>query len=55
VKIEKSDAINDAVNAYAEYIATQTLANGIVLVDKIDDPAELDFDDFKVNIKVEKV
>jgi isoleucyl-tRNA synthetase len=55
VKIEKTAAINDAVNAYSGYISTQTLANEILLVDKVENPAELDFDDFKVNISVEKV
>jgi isoleucyl-tRNA synthetase len=54
VKIERLDAINDAVNTYSGYIAAQTLANEILLVDKIDNPTELDFDDFKINILVEK-
>jgi isoleucyl-tRNA synthetase len=55
VKIEKEDAINDAINAYSGYISAQTLANEVLLVDKVDNPVELDFDDFKVNISVEKV
>jgi isoleucyl-tRNA synthetase len=55
VKIEKVDVINDAINAYSGYISTQTLANEVLLVDKVDNPTELDFDDFKVNISVEKV
>ena len=55
VKIEKMDVINGAVNAYSRYISTQTLANEILLVDKVENPAELDFDDFKVNISIEKV
>jgi isoleucyl-tRNA synthetase len=55
VKIEKLDVINDAVNAYAGYIAAQTLANEVELVDKIEKPTVLDFDDFNVNILVEKV
>ncbi len=55
VKIEKLDIINDAINAYSDYISTQTLANEVLLVDKIENPVELDFDDFKVNILVEKI
>jgi len=55
VKIEKLDVINDAVKTYSDYISTQTLANEVVLVDKVDNPVVLDFDDFNVNILVEKV
>ena len=54
VKIEKQEAINDAVNLYSNYIATQTLANAIELVDNLENPTELDFDDYIVNINVEK-
>lgn len=54
VKIEKLDAVNAAVEAFGDYISSQTLANEIILVDKIDNATELDFDDYKVNIFVEK-
>jgi len=54
VKIEKSDNVNAAINDYKEYIASQVLANEISLVDNVVNPTELDFDDFKVNIEVEK-
>jgi isoleucyl-tRNA synthetase len=55
VKIEKLDVINTAITAYSDYIATQTLATEIVLTEKVNNPTELDFDEFKVNIFVEKV
>ena len=54
VKIEQLDVISGAVNTYADYIAAQTLANKVELVDKIENPTVLDFDDFNVNILVEK-
>jgi len=54
VEIEKRDEINDAVTAFSGYIASQTLAAGISLVDKLEDGIELDFDEYMVKVKVEK-
>ena len=54
VKIEALDQINDAVKDFSQYIAQQTLATEISVVDKLDNPIELDFDDYKVNIFVSK-
>ena len=54
VKIEALDQINDAVKEFSQYIAQQTLATEISVVDKLDNPIELDFDDYKVNIFVSK-
>ena len=54
VKIEALDQINDAVKEFSQYIAQQTLATEISIVDKLDNPIELDFDDYKVNIFVSK-
>lgn len=54
VKIEKLNEINDAVLEHSEYIASQVLANSIELVDKIDNPEELDFEDYTVKISVIK-
>ncbi|MCD6355223.1 MAG: isoleucine--tRNA ligase, partial [Prolixibacteraceae bacterium] len=36
--IQKQDFINDAVLNHKEYICTQTLANGLELVDKVNEP-----------------
>ena len=54
MKIKKLDEINDAVAEHSDYIATQVLANSIELVDKIDNPTELDFEDYLVKILVTK-
>ena len=55
IVIERLDEINAAVEAYGQYIASQTLATSIQLVDVIDTPVELDFEDYIVKIKIEKV
>jgi isoleucyl-tRNA synthetase len=55
VKIERNDHVNEAVEAFADYIGAQTLAKEVVLVDKLQNPTELDFDDFKVNIEIKKI
>lgn len=55
IGIERMDEINVAVEAYGQYIASQTLATSIQLVDVIDSPVELDFEDYIVKIKIEKV
>jgi isoleucyl-tRNA synthetase len=54
VKIEKSDEINGAIDSFKDYIARQTLAKEILLVEKTENPTVLDFDDFNVNISIEK-
>ncbi len=46
----QSDA---SINTFAEYIKTQVLAKDIVIADN--DGTEVDFDEFKLNIKIEKV
>lgn len=54
VEIENRPEIESAVNEYASYIATQTLANSVDLKDKIADATELDFDDYIVKILIQK-
>lgn len=54
VKIEKLDETNDAVLEHSDYIASQVLANSIEIVDKIDNPVELDLEDYTVKILVTK-
>ena len=54
VKIEKLEEINDAVSEHSDYIAAQVLANSIEMVEKIDTPLELDFEDYLVKILVTK-
>ena len=54
VKIEKLNEINDAVSEHSDYITTQVLANSIEMVEKIDTPLELDFEDYSIKILVTK-
>lgn len=55
VQIENREEIKDAVKEYGSYIAAQTLANEVVIFDKLNDPIALDFDEYIVNISVQKV
>jgi isoleucyl-tRNA synthetase len=44
--------VESAVNSFGEYIKTQVLADDIIIADN--DGAEIDFDDFKLNITITK-
>ena len=54
IKIESNEEINEAVNEFSSYIASQVLANTLEIVDRIEEAAELDFEDFIVRITVQK-
>lgn len=54
VQVEKQDDINAAVEAHNEYISSQVLATSLTLADNLDNPTELDFEDFIVKVSVEK-
>ena len=54
IQIEGREEINDAVNEYSGYIASQTLANSVELVLNLDDATELEFDEYVVKIAVKK-
>lgn len=54
VKIENSENVKGAIESFGDYVASQVLANSIELVEKVANPIELDFDDFRVNIEVTK-
>ncbi|MEG0700365.1 MAG: DUF5915 domain-containing protein, partial [Muribaculaceae bacterium] len=56
VKISSNENSDSAINEYKEYIAKQVLANSIVItdLDAEHDKIELDLDDFKLNVIVEK-
>ena len=53
VYVSPGDITTAAVESYGEYIKTQVLADDIVVCDN--DGTELDIDDVKVKIKVEKI
>ena len=54
VYLSKNTIINDAVIEYNNYICNQVLANDITLMDEVSDGIELEFDDFKLYVKVVK-
>ena len=54
VYLSKNTIINDAVIEYNNYICNQVLANDITLMDEVSDGTELEFDDFKLYVKVVK-
>jgi len=55
VEVESRPEISSAVEEYASYIATQTLANSVELVVCLYEATELEFDDYIVKINVKKV
>jgi len=55
IEIQKSEEINEAVDEFSNYIATQTLADSILLKDIVDNATDLDFEDYIVKIKVVKL
>jgi len=55
VEIESRDEIDEAVKEYSGYIATQTLANSVLLTTEISNATELEFDDYTVKVSVKKV
>jgi isoleucyl-tRNA synthetase len=52
VCIEPNEAATKAVNSFGDYIARQVLADGIKL--EANDGLEVEFDEFKLNIKITK-
>ena len=54
VNIEAREEITEAVENHKDYIASQVLATSLCVVEKIDNPTPLDFEDFVVNIFIEK-
>ncbi|GHT19538.1 isoleucine--tRNA ligase [Bacteroidia bacterium] len=53
VEIQRDDRITAAVEAYKDYIAGQVLANSVIL-SNLTEGVELDFDEFKLLVKIEK-
>jgi isoleucyl-tRNA synthetase len=54
VEIESCEEINGAVEEYGNYIATQTLANSVVIKAEVSNATELDFEDYIVKVSVQK-
>uniref|UniRef100_UPI0035A0CD39 DUF5915 domain-containing protein n=1 Tax=Prevotella heparinolytica TaxID=28113 RepID=UPI0035A0CD39 len=53
VTISPNPKAAEAVNSYREYIESQVLADEIIMAEN--DGQEVEFDDFKLNVKVEKL
>ena len=53
VSIEPNDASKNAVEAFGDYISRQVLADELTL--NANDGQSVEFDDFKLNIKIEKI
>ena len=54
IEIESREEIAEAVKEYSNYIASQTLANSVLLKDSVSDATNLDFDDYIVKVSVKK-
>jgi isoleucyl-tRNA synthetase len=54
VTIQSDERINEAVEEYKQYIGNQVLANQVVL-DNLTEGTELDLDELKLLVKVEKI
>jgi len=54
ISILSNENTDAAVEEFSAYIATQTLANSVELVHSIENAIELDFEDYKVCVLVEK-
>ena len=54
VSIEAREEITEAVENHKDYIASQVLATSLCIVEQIANPTPLDFEDFVVNIFIEK-
>ncbi|MDR1344939.1 MAG: isoleucine--tRNA ligase [Tannerellaceae bacterium] len=55
IHILSSSETDDAINKHKEYIMNQSLAVSIKLVDILSEPTLLDFEDFNVSIRINKV
>jgi len=54
VEIESREEIKEAVEEYSNYIASQTLANSVLLLTELQNATELEFDDYIVKVTVKK-
>ena len=54
ILLSKNEEINDAVNENKIYICNQVLGNSLELVDAVQDGEELDFEEYKLFLKIQK-
>ena len=55
IVLSRNSNSDDAVNEYNTYICNQVLATSLVLADEVTDGTELNFDDFNLYVKVNKL
>ncbi|MDD2436677.1 MAG: isoleucine--tRNA ligase [Massilibacteroides sp.] len=55
VQILSLDQIDEAIRDYQEYIANQVLAVSVEIVNVISDATLLDFEDFQLSVKIDKI
>ena len=55
ITLEHNAQTDRAVEAFGSYITAQVLADGITLADTVADAAVLDFEDFQLNARIEKI
>jgi isoleucyl-tRNA synthetase len=55
VQVLSNENIDQAIKEYSEYIKKQVLAESIEIVDAVSDATELDFDDFKISVRIDKI
>ena len=54
VTVLSNDVMDEAIKDFNSYIANQVLAESMEITDVISDATELDFEDFKLSIRIEK-
>ncbi|MGE4332321.1 MAG: isoleucine--tRNA ligase [Macellibacteroides sp.] len=54
IAVLSSEDMDPAIRAYSSYIAGQVLAESIEIADVVSDGTELDFEEFKLTVKVER-
>ena len=54
VTVLSNDGMDEAIKDFNSYIANQVLAVSVEITDVISDAAEIDFEDFKLSVRIEK-
>jgi len=55
IELEHAPATDKAVEAFSSYICGQVLADSLTVVDGVESPVVLDFEDFKVNVRIQRI
>ena len=54
IRLQHHPETDKAVSQFGDYISAQVLANSLTLVDEVENPTELDFEEYKVNININR-